>query len=202
VAIFLHDSRPKWPVWRSALVYSFTCKRRRKGSQLFGSQLFKRSSIALQSRLESQCDFVELGRVDHVCQFGQLDWVEVAQTLPSPVKFSFHPECSLEQFGMRLGGAAKDQGLIASGQTLLVVTVVETKSDQGGAEAARSWNGLLHQAHRAVDLSRVGCRNRWRTERCLLRTARSAVLVTRLSYRFLFSQQTARTVGIAAARQT
>ena len=103
---------------------------------------------------------------------------------------------------MSLGGAAQDQALVASGQTLLVITIVETKSDEGGAEAARSWVGLLHQAHRAVDLSRVGCRNRWRTERCLLRTARSAVLVTRLSYRILFGHQTARAGRIPSARQT
>ena len=34
---------------------------------------------------------------------------------------------------MGLGGAANDQSLVTSGQTLLVVTVVKTKSDQGGA---------------------------------------------------------------------
>ena len=32
----------------------------REGRQLLGSQLLERSSIALQSRLESQSDFVEL----------------------------------------------------------------------------------------------------------------------------------------------
>jgi hypothetical protein len=35
-----------------------------------------------------------------------------------------------------------------------------------------------------------------------LRTARSDVLITRLSYRYLSSHQTARTGGFAAARQT
>ena len=100
-----------------------------------------------------------------VGQLSQLDRVQVAQTLPQPLELSLHPQRGLLQLGMGLGGAAKDQALVTSGQTLLVVTVVETKSDEGGAEAARSWVGLLHENHRAVDLSRVGCRNRWRIER-------------------------------------
>ena len=97
--------------------------------------------------------------------------VQIAQSLPQPLELLLHAQRGLPQFGMGLGGAAKDQGLVASGQTLLVVTIVETKSDEGGTEAARSWVRLLHENHRAVDLSRVGCRNRWRIERGHVKTA-------------------------------
>ena len=91
--------------------------------------------------------------------------IQIAQSLPQPLELELHPQRRLLQLGMGLGGAAKNQALVTSGQTLLVITVVQTKSDEGGAEAARSWVGLLHENHRAVDLSRVGCRNRWRIER-------------------------------------
>ena len=46
----------------------------------------------------------------------------------------FHSQRGLLQLGMGLGGAAQDQALVAAGQTLVVVTVVKTKSDEGGAE--------------------------------------------------------------------
>ena len=82
-----------------------------------------------------------------------------------PIELLFHSQRGLLQLGVGLGGAAEDQALVAAGQTVLVVTVVETKSDEGGAEAARSWAGLLHENHREVGLSRVGCRNQWRIER-------------------------------------
>ena len=148
---------------RSSELYRASCTPGlcREGGQLLGGQLLERSSLALQSRLEPQGDFVEFWRVDHRGQLGQLDGVQVAQSLPPPLELALHPQRGLLQLGMGLGRAAKDQGLVASGQTLLVVTVVKTKSDEGGAEAARSWVGLLHENHRAVDLSRVGCRNRW-----------------------------------------
>ena len=77
----------------------------------------------------------------------------------------------LAQLGMGLCGTAENQGLVSSGQTLLIVRIVQAKSDEGGAEAARSWDRLLQENHRAVDLSRVGCRNRWRIERGHVMTA-------------------------------
>ena len=48
--------------------------------------------------------------------------VQVAQSLPQPLELLLHPQRGLLQLGMGLGGAAKDQALVASGQTLLVVT--------------------------------------------------------------------------------
>ena len=141
----------------------------RDGADRAVSSSAVKSSNALPSRsrpaLSRKAISWSSGESIIVGQLGQLGWVEVAQTQPLPIELLFHPQRGLPQLGMGLGGAAEDQGLVAAGQTLLVVTVVETKSDQGGAEAARSWAGLLHQDHRAVDLSRVGCRNRWRIER-------------------------------------
>ena len=44
------------------------------------------------------------------------------RSLPQPLEFLLHPQRGLPQLGVGLGGAAKDQGLVATSQTLLVVT--------------------------------------------------------------------------------
>ena len=98
-------------------------------------------------------------------QLGQLDRVELAQVLPSTVELLLHLERRRPQLGVGLGRAAEDQSLVTAGQTLFVVAVVQTKSDQGGAESARPGAGLLHQDHRSGDLSRGGCRNHCLIER-------------------------------------
>ncbi len=114
---------------------------RRKSGQLFGGQFVERFSFAFQSGLKSQGDLVELWRVDYRGQLGQLARVQIAEPLTEPLEFFFHAQRGVAHLGMGLGGAAQNEDLVPSCETLLLIIgrVVETKANKGGTEAARSW---------------------------------------------------------------
>ena len=94
-----------------------------------------------------------------VGQLGELGRVEVAQVEALPIELKLHPQGGLAQLGVGLGGTAEDQALIAAGQAVLVVGVVQAKADECGSESAGPWAGLLHQRHRAEGLSHGRCRS-------------------------------------------
>jgi len=132
----------------------------RESGQFLGGQVFEGAALALQSFLDSQGDFVQLGRLDGGGQLGELDRVELCQVLPSTVELLLDLEGRLAKLGVRLGRAAEDQCLVAASEALLVVAVVETESDQGGTEASRLGARMLLQNHRSGDLSRGGAESK------------------------------------------
>ena len=79
--------------------------------------------------------------VDHRGQFGELRGVEVTEFHALTIEREFHPQRGLPQLGVGLGGATEDQALVASGHAVLVVNVVQAKTDECGSESSglRVW---------------------------------------------------------------
>src|SRR5262249_48985045 len=135
----------------------------------------------------------------------ELGRVQIAESSTPPRELLLHPQGRLAHLGVGLGRSAQDQTLVAAGQAVLVVGVVQAKADQGGTESAGPGGGLLHQRHRVVGLSRGGCRNRLarRARRPSTRQRiRPGRLASRLSYRILPSPRTAPLVRIPPVRRT
>lgn len=121
--------------------------------ELVGGKILESPALFVEASLESEGDFEELWQTDRRRQLGQGGRIEIAQVLAATIELDFHAESGLAELGMGLGRAAQDQALVATGQALLFIAVIEAKTDQGGSEASRPGAALLHQGHRSVSLS-------------------------------------------------
>ena len=85
---------------------------------------------------------------------------------PNSIELLLHPQGGLLHLGVGLCGTAEDQALVSASQAVLVVGVVEAKTDQGGSESARPRAGLLRSASsRSGPFSWDGAGIDWRASR-------------------------------------
>ena len=119
----------------------------KQGGQLLRGKILEIASLLFQAGLEPQGDLMQLGRIDSPGELGQLERTEVAQALPLSIELQFYHQDGLLEFGMGLGGAAENERLIASSQTVLVIAGVQAKADQGGSNPARANERLLRHDH-------------------------------------------------------
>jgi hypothetical protein len=150
-----------------------------QGSQFLRGKILERAPLLVEAGFEPQGDLVQLRRVDPPSQFGQLERIEVAESLPLPVQLHFHQQDDLLKLGMGLRGAAEHQGLVAPGQPMMIIVAVQAKADQGGSDAAGSCERLLRRDHLGVGLSRGDAEGRGMSSSDPSRSRSAAMLGTR-----------------------
>jgi hypothetical protein len=81
--------------------------------------------------------------------------MQLAEVSADIIECPLHPEGRGLELFVRLRGATDHDTVITVREALLIIAAIETDGDESGSETSRAREGLLHEDHRDVGLSRV-----------------------------------------------